>query len=120
MQMQHFFQESDERYCGGRGGYFGGGVNDGMNTIGFGAGGSSYISGYKYCLAIGTKISTSITQYEMKTDSFHESNLYFTNIVLMTRHRGDGKIRITNLITYKEMNCKKNSNIHYFISFLLC
>ena len=108
-----------ERYCGGVCGYFGGG-NDGMNAIGFGAGGYSYISGYKDCLVFDTKISTSITHYQMKTNSFHDSNLYLTDIVLMTGHRGDGKIRITNLITFKEMNCKKNGNIHYFISVLLC
>ena len=119
IRMQHFFSGGNERYCGGVCGYFGGG-NDGMNAIGFGAGGYSYISGYKDCLVFDTKISTSITHYQMKTNSFHDSNLYLTDIVLMTGHRGDGKIRITNLITFKEMNCKKNGNIHYFISVLLC
>ena len=68
-------------YAGGGGGYFGGGAgNHGSLSAGFGAGGSSYVSGYQGCLAVDIEKSTSISNITMKNDSYHYSGLSFTNI----------------------------------------
>ena len=105
-----FGQGGEGKYCGGGGGYFGGaGGNDRNNVLSYGAGGSSYISGYDGCLAVDYSQSNS-TNIIMKNDSFHYSGLYFTNITFLSGsdagiplinggtekgHSGDGIIRIT-------------------------
>ena len=105
-----FFHGGVGVYYAGGGGYFGGGGGiDGYNIIGYGAGGSSFVSGYKDCLAIDTFQSTE-ESISMKSNSFHDSNFVFKDIIFLsgsdvgvptldgsteTGHTGNGMIRIS-------------------------
>ena len=124
------FFGGDGGYFGGGGGYFGGGGGSyGACAIGLGAGGSSYVSGYKDCKAVNNYKTNTFDDYEMKDNSVHDSGLYFHDIKFLsgndktipkldgtveTGHSGDGLIRIT-FISYLD----NNSCYYHKISFSL-
>lgn len=106
---------------GGGCGYFGGGAGaDGNCIVSSSAGGSSYISGVDGFLAIDPS-STSDSNYKMKSDSVHSSNLIFYDSSLKSGgesmpspfggnkvgHTGNGFIRISssvNFVKYLNVN----------------
>ncbi|KAI5516912.1 glycine-rich protein family [Trichomonas vaginalis G3] len=99
---------------GGGGGYFGGGNSDIPHYAG-GGGGSSFISGYKDCIAILSSSTKSDIKFSNSIDpSIHYSGYKFTDGLMIdgktsmpsphggteTGHEGNGYIRITQFETY--------------------
>ena len=100
---------------GGGGGYFGGGAG-GVHTdnLGSGAGGSSFVSGYKHCSAVSSSYSSSNPEF---SGYIHYSGLFFHNIFYKNGSESiesptgdlewdyiDGAIRITFLSNH--FTCK--------------
>ena len=112
----------------GGGGYFGGGCGTFIDsTISSGAGGSSFISGYKGCVA------------PNKHNEFHNSGLFFTQNVFKsgseefdspqgvkeTGHSGNGFIRISFIESHSEIpilthkTCRARFNFEFLIISLI-
>ena len=115
----------------GGGGYYGGGGNSGD---GGGGGGSSYISGHEGCISILPNATDEI-ELQPSNDSFHYSNLYFTDTVLlggnesiplfnytegsMIGNEGEGFARITYLSTYTKSDYVQNFQHVLIFSFVI-
>ena len=115
----------------GGGGYYGGGGNSGD---GGGGGGSSYISGHEGCISI---LPNAINESELQpsNDSFHYSNLYFTEAILlggnesiplfnstegtMIGNEEGGFARITYLSTYTQSDFLQKSHHIFITSFVI-
>ena len=101
---------------GGGGGYFGGGAGKtNANQVGAGAGGSSYISGYKGCHSV---IKGS-ENFDTKPSEIHYSGISFFNSRMSNDdsseyNNGHGKMIITVLSALSKRSKKSN-----MISFLL-
>ena len=122
------------KFCNGAGsgggGYYGGG--GGNSGDGGGGGGSSYISGHEGCISI-LPNATNESELQLSNNSFHYSNLYFTETVLlggnesmpffnntegmMLGNEEDGFARITYLSTYSKSNFFQDSHHILIISF---
>ena len=109
-------------YAGGGGGYYGGGCGTSIfATISSGAGGSSFVSGFKGCID------------PKKKSEFHESNLYFTQSEIKSGseeidspdgnkeigHTGNGFIRITFIASNIEIPILTHKTCRKLIHFEL-
>ena len=108
---------------GGGGGYFGGGAGKTYSyQVGAGAGGSSYISGYKGCHSV---IKQS-ENFETKASAIHYSGIRFFNARMSNgdssnSNNGHGKVIITILSTLSRKKSRKiRSRFICIILFLQC
>ena len=105
---------------GGGGGYFGGGAgHTDFDQVGFGAGGSSYISGHPGCHSI----SEDASEENLITEDtpYHYSNLIFTDTYMSTwdsddRNLGNGYVKILFFIDPIPQTCSHSfSHIQFTI-----
>ena len=106
---------------GGGGGYFGGGAGKtNPYNIGLGAGGSSYISGYKGCRSVYKDSDT----FETSSSPIHYSRMVFFNSRMSNgdpeeSHNGEGKINITFIALLPNLSYV-NFRSYSFLIFLIC
>ncbi|EAX95981.1 hypothetical protein TVAG_052390 [Trichomonas vaginalis G3] len=137
---RRFYDGSPDGNGSGGGGYFGGSASSVEKNYG-GAGGSSFISGHKGCIAISEDFTEENPKFSEREDpSIHYSNITFFNTVMIDgKHLmplvngsmsygnpGNGSIRITTLFLYDCPSfyinynfCSFKFNVIYLCLFIL-